>query len=425
MSSRKCAAVILAAGQGTRMRSAKAKVLHQICGASLIQHIVETLKKVKVNKSVIVVGHQQEAVRTTLKGEKVEFAVQAKQLGTAHAVVCAKSAMKSFSGDVLVLAGDVPLITSSTIKKFIAAHRKNKSKATVLTTLVDEPKAYGRIVRDKQGHVVKIVEELDATREEKSINEINSGIYLFDAKLLFKKVSNIKRNRKKKEFYLTDIVEDLIKDDVQVNAYKVADADQVRGINSRKDLSDLNKIMNARIINDLQRRGVTVLSEENTFIEVNVAIGKDTVIFPFTYIAKDVSIGKGCSIGPFCKIRSGTKVKNDATLGSFVEINRSMINDGTAIKHLAYLGDAVIGKDVNIGAGTITANYDGKKKSQTVIKDKASIGANTVLVAPVTVGESAKTGAGTVVRARKNIPDNHLAVGVPAKIIRRPLNKQR
>ncbi|MBN1493184.1 MAG: bifunctional N-acetylglucosamine-1-phosphate uridyltransferase/glucosamine-1-phosphate acetyltransferase [Candidatus Omnitrophica bacterium] len=418
MSRKKCAALVLAAGQGTRMKSEKPKVLHAICGVSLVEHIVSTLSAVKMNKIVVVVGYKQELVRSSLKDSKADFVIQKEQLGTAHAVKCARGSLRDFSGDVLVIAGDVPLIQKSTLRSFVGFHRKNRSKATVLTTTVNAPKAYGRIVRDGQGHVIRIVEELDASAEEKAIKEINSGIYLFDAKLLFKEVVRIKRNRKKREFYLTDIVEALIEKNITVNAYRIADADQVRGINSRKDLGDLNRIMNKTTIRLLQESGVTILSEESTFIEQRVKIGRDTVIYPFTFIARDVTIGRNCKLGPFCKIRSKTRIKNDTTIGSFVELNRSSIDNGVTIKHLAYIGDAWIGKNVNIGAGTITANFDGKKKHKTVIKDRALIGANTVLVAPVTVGRSAKTGAGSVVCAGRNIPDNKIAVGVPAKVIK-------
>jgi bifunctional UDP-N-acetylglucosamine pyrophosphorylase / glucosamine-1-phosphate N-acetyltransferase len=418
MSTRKCAAIVLAAGQGKRMKSSLPKVLHKICGLPIIQHIVDALERVPVAKQVVVIGHRHDLVRAALKGNGVDLVLQTQQLGTAHAVACAKGKFRGFLGDVLVVAGDVPLLSVATLRGFIRVHRALRSKATVLTTTISEPKAYGRIVRDGTGCIRKIVEELDANADERAIREINSGIYLFDAQMLFGKVVRIKRNSRKKEFYLTDIVEALMHDKVEVHAYHVNNADEVRGINSRKDLSDLNTIMNRGTLCSLQKSGVTVLSEDNTFVEARVKVGRDTIIYPFTYIEKDVTVGKGCVIGPFCKIRKGTRIKNNATIGSFVEINRSTIGDRVTIKHLSYIGDTTIGADANIGAGTITANYDGKNKHKTVIKEKALIGANTVLVAPVTVGRSARTGAGSVVRAGQNIPAYKLAVGVPAKIIK-------
>ncbi len=415
---RKCIAIVLAAGQGKRMKSSLPKVLHRIGGLPIVHHIVDTLKKLRITKQVIVIGHQQALVRNALKEHAVDIIVQPRQLGTAHAVACAKGKFRGFSGNVLVIAGDVPLISVKTLREFMRAHHVLKSSATVLTTTIADPTGYGRIVRGRQNSVRKIVEELDADADEKGIREINSGIYLFDARILFSKLGRIKRNRKKKEFYLTDIVEACMRDKITVHAHHVDNADEVRGINSRKDLCELNTIMNRRILHRLQEAGVTVLSEENTFVEAHVKIGRDTILYPFTYIERDVTIGKGCSIGPFCKIRKGTRIKDRSMIGSFVEINRSMIDEHVTIKHLAYIGDAIIGKDVNIGAGTITANYDGRNKHRTVIKNKALIGANTVLVAPVTVGTAARTGAGSVVKAGQDIPAGRLAVGVPARIIK-------
>jgi len=411
------AALVLAAGQGTRMKSQKPKVLHKVCGLPLVSHILDTMKHAGIKKSVVVVGHQADAVKKALKGTDAEFAVQKEQRGTAHAVLSARSAFKGFDGDVLIIAGDVPLIEAKTIKQFYRFHLKHGAAASVLTATVADPTGYGRIVKDASGALVKIVEELDANADEKGIDEINSGMYVFKASVLFGAIQKVPVNAKKKEFYLTDIVEMLGKKKQSVAVCEIDDVPQILGVNSQADLSMINTIMNDRTIEQLQQKGVCVIAPENTYVEANVSVGQDTVIYPFSYIETGVQIGKDCSIGPFATIRKGSRIADEAVIGNFVEVNRSVIKKNTKVKHLSYIGDAEIGPDANIGAGTVTANYDGVAKHKTVVKRKGGTGANTVLVAPVIVGENAKTGAGAVVRAKHHIPNNKVAVGVPARVL--------
>ena len=419
MASERLAALILAAGKGTRMKSEYPKVLHTICGLPLVEHIVRMLDTVRIRKKVVVVGYKQELIKRSLRRYALEYAHQKEQKGTAHAVQCAERHFKNFSGTVLVLAGDVPLVTAQTIRAFWREHRRKKAAVSVLTAALGQPKGYGRIVRDPAGAVVRIVEELDATREEKRITEVNSGIYLFEARTLFRLLRTIKINRKKKELYLTDTIEAAAARKIVAQAYCCADMNILRGVNSRRDLADLSTVMNRRNIATLEERGVTVMSPETTFIESDVRIGNDSIVYPCTYIESGVRIGSHCTIGPFCKIRKGTRARNGVALGSFVEINRSTIKEKTNIKHLAYIGDATVGPRANIGAGTITANYDGKHKHKTVIGEGVHIGSNTVLVAPVTVKKGARTGAGAVVRAHCHVPPYATAVGVPARIVKK------
>lgn len=415
----KIATLILAAGAGTRMRSAYPKVLHKVCGVSLVEHLVRSFENIRVAKQVVVVGHKKDMVMHALRDMRVDFVEQKQQRGTAHAVKIAAKKFARFSGNVLIVAGDVPLFDAQLFRKFYRFHSSANRKASVLTATIDNPYGYGRIVRDDKQGICKIVEELNATLDEKNIREINSGIYLFDAQLLFSQINKIKVNKKKNEFYLTDVIELLIKQGVSVGAYCTNDADTVRGVNSREDLAVVNNVMNKENIRRLQGKGVTVIAPENTYIESGVEVGQDTVIYPFTYIEKGVKIGRDCQIGPFCKIRTGTTIRDAVVLGSFVEINRSTVKSDTSIKHLAYIGDAVVGPRANIGAGTITANYDGKSKHQSVIGEGVHTGANTVLVAPVKLGKESKTGAGAVVTAGSDVPAKKLAVGVPARIIQK------
>jgi len=283
----------------------------------------------------------------------------------------------------------------------------------------NNPTGYGRIVRAEGGVVVKIVEEQDATVFEKAIEEINVGVYIFKTAELFDAIKKIKPNNRKKEYYLTDVIEVLNKKNLLVNSVVTEDADEILGVNSRESLAKAYEIFRKRVLAKVVAGGVTVLDPLTTFIDENVTIGKDTVIYPCTVIEREVTIGKNCSIGPFCRVRSGSVVGDDVCVGNFVELNRSRVGASSRIKHQSYIGDTRIGEGVNIGAGTIVANYDGKNKNQTVIKDGAFIGSGTIIVAPVKIGKEAITGAGAVVTKNKDVPDKAIVVGVPAKLLKK------
>jgi len=409
-------ALVLAAGKGTRMVSDLPKVLHTLSGQTVIEHILETLRELKIVNPWLVIGYRRELIKDKLKG-RAKWVYQKEQKGTGHAVLSAGKAFRGFRGNLLVLAGDVPLIQMATLRRFIKEHSREKNVCSCLTVMVENPSGYGRILRGPENHFIGIREELEATTEEKKIREINSGIYLFSYPRLAKVLKQIKPSPKKKEIYLTDAVELLAESGEKVAAYPFAQAWETQGINSQNDFSRLEEMMNISNINVLQSQGVTVTLPSQTYIQKGVKVGRGTVIYPFVWIERGVQIGTNCTIGPFAKIRSGSVIRSGALIGSFVEIVRSQIGEKTTIKHLSYFGDAEVGKNVNVGAGTITANYDGKQKNKTRIGDHVSLGIHTALVAPVTLKEKVKTGAGSVVLAKQTVAKKKTIAGVPAKEI--------
>ena len=407
--------VVLAAGKGTRFYSDTPKILHDLHGKSILQHVLDAAAACGIGCPVVVIGHGADEVRKLLKGKAIPV-VQKKQLGTADAVKSAKNELSRFK-DIAVLYGDVPLVRKETLRSLIRQHNTSASSCTVLTVDMDDPSGYGRMIRDIFGGVKAIVEEKEATGEEKKIREINVGLYCFDRHDIFEAISKVQKSKVKKEFYLTDVIAILLEEGKKVGAFKADDPDESIGINSRADLAKAYSILSRRKIKELISGSVTVLDPATTFVSPDAKIGKDTVIHPFTVIEKDVVIGKRCAIGPFCRLRPGTVVYDDVEIGNFVEVTRSRLGRGVKAKHLTYLGDAVVGKGTNIGCGTITANYDGKKKSKTVIGDKVFVGSGTILIAPVKVGNGAMTGAGSVILKNKNIPARAVVAGVPAKVL--------
>ena len=410
------AALILAAGRGERMNSDLPKVLHQAAGVPLIRHVIEAVRESGIGRIGVVVGVQSKDISSFLNGAVT--VVQKNRLGTAHAVMQARNQFGSGNGDLLILPADAPCIRTETLREFIREHRKNSASASVLTAEVDDPSGYGRILR-RGNKVVGIREELDATQTERRIREVNSGIYLFDVGDLFKRLSEIRKNQKKKEYYLTDVIEVYIRSGESIQAHRISDSREIIGVNTRRELAVVNQILNERELKRHSKAGVTILEPAQTFIAKGARIGRDTVVYPFTWIERDVVIGRKCEIGPFAKIRSGSEIADEVVIGSFVEVVRSKIGTKPYVKHLSYLGDAQVGKKVNVGAGTITANFDGRKKHTTVIRDGVLLGCDTILVAPVTVGRGAKTGAGAVVCACRPIPAGKTAIGIPAKVMRK------
>ena len=410
------AVIILAAGKSTRMKSGTPKVLHNLCGRPMLGYVLDLVASLKPEQVVTVLGFKQELVRKFIpKGVKIS--IQKKLIGTADAVKAGLAALKGFKGTVLVLYGDNPLLKKETLNKLLEYHIKNNVDATLLTAQLKKPSGYGRIVRDKCFSICGIVEEKDADEVQKDIKEINTGIMVFKKESLSGNLKYIRPNNRKKEYYLTDIIGILAKKNYLVDGVKVEDPQEALGINTRSELAKANSFMQARINEKFMQEGVTIIDPLTTFINFGTKIGQDTVIYPFTVIERGVKIGKRCSVGPFAHLREAAKLKDDVTAGNFIEMVRSTIGAKTFVKHFSYIGDSSVGSCVNIGAGTVTANFDGLKKNNTVIKDNVNIGSDTVIVAPVKIGKSAFTGAGSVVT--RNIPDNTIVAGVPARILRK------
>jgi bifunctional UDP-N-acetylglucosamine pyrophosphorylase/glucosamine-1-phosphate N-acetyltransferase len=410
--------LILAAGLGTRMKSTLPKVLHNICGKSLIRRAAELSLKLPLEKRIVIIPPNGDSIMSELPKD-FEYVVQEKPLGTGHAVLSAKALLKNGAGDLLILCGDTPLLTLETLKKFIEKHREGHYHGTVLTGKLGNPAGYGRIVRKGSGELSKIVEESEATVFEMAIEEINSGTYCFDWEILEGALNEIQVHPGKNELFLTDVIGVLTAKKGHVGAHCAEDAREVLGINSRCQLAEAEKVLRTRILDYWMDNGVTILDPQSTFIDETVVIGQDTIIHPFTVIEGEVTIGKKCVIGPFAHIRAKTVLMDRVEIGNFVEVKSSQIGEHVKAKHLTYLGDAIVGQGVNIGAGTITANYDGKKKHPTHIEDGAFIGSGTILVAPVCVGKGAITGAGSVVTRGKDVPEGTTVVGVPARLLKK------
>ncbi|HNU06796.1 MAG TPA: bifunctional UDP-N-acetylglucosamine diphosphorylase/glucosamine-1-phosphate N-acetyltransferase GlmU [Pyrinomonadaceae bacterium] len=450
--------LILAAGLGTRMKSNLAKVLHRLDGRPLINHVCRTAAALAPEKVCVVVGHQGEdvqlAVREELDDSLVQFVWQNEQLGTGHAVNVARGLLESQDSTLLVLSGDVPMIRAETLAALVQQHRAHRGRGaacTILTVKLDDPAGYGRIVRDELGQFESIVEQKDATDEEKSIREINSGIYCFDTTKLFEILSHVKNHNAQGEYYLTDVPSLMRQTGEDVSIYRHDDPFEIEGINNRAQLAEMERVLRRRTITRLMLDyGVTFIDPKNAYISQRATIGRDTVIHPNVSIEGETVIGDGCTIrsgtrisnskighgveildncvitdaevsggariGPFAHLRPAAQIGENAHVGNFVEVKKSRIGRNSKANHLTYIGDATIGENTNIGAGTITCNYDGKNKHRTEIGDNVKIGSDTMLVAPVKVGDGVVSGAGSVIT--KDVPPNKLVVGAPARAIR-------
>lgn len=410
--------IVLAAGRGTRMKSSTPKVLHEVCGRPILQYVLDAIHAVGSLKTYVVVGHGSDSVRKSLPRELIAVE-QPRLLGTADAVRRVETHFQNYNGDVLILCGDTPLLQKEVVQRIVTGHKKTKVSCTFLTAVVDCPSGYGRVIRDGKGAVVAIREENDLAASERGIAEINVGVYCFRAEDLFRALKQIRLNKRKKEFYLTDIIDLFHAQGLKVETVTTEDHSQGLGINTREDLAAAEGVLRRRVLKRLMLEGVTIVDPHTTYIDDGVRIGKDTCIRPFTYIEKDVRIGNHCVIGPFAHLRPGVRVGNDVQIGNFTEVSRTQIGDKTLMKHFGFLGDASVGSHVNIGAGTVTANYDGQQKNPTTIENGAFIGSDSILIAPVKIGRKAIVGAGSVVTKGKKVPDGGIAVGVPAKIILR------
>ena len=414
-------AIVLAAGKGTRMKSEKSKLVHKIYGKELVKRVVETARKSGIEDIITVVGYKKEQVQIVL-GDTVKYAYQEEMLGTGHAVMQAEELLKGKQGKVVVLNGDVPILRPETVKKFVQKSIKHKESATVLTAIYNNPTGYGRIVRDIGGNITGIIEEKDATDEQKKIQEINAGIYCFDIQELLKALKKIEPNNVQKEYYLTDVVRIMNEEGLKTGAFIVEDNTEILGVNDKMQLELLTKILKLRINQYHMQNGVTIEDIDNTYIYDDVEIGTDTVIHPNTTIKSDVIIGKDCELGPNSYIREGCRLADKVKVGSFVELKKAIVGEGAKIPHLSYMGDCEIGAKTNIGCGTITCNYDGFNKSKTIIGDNCFVGSNVNLVAPVTLGKNSFIAAGSTIT--NNVPDDSLAIARERQINKDGWNKK-
>jgi bifunctional UDP-N-acetylglucosamine pyrophosphorylase / glucosamine-1-phosphate N-acetyltransferase len=436
------AAIILAAGKGTRMKSSLCKVLHPLAGRPMVVYVVESVLAAGVGNVVAVVGHQSELVEDRLQAYGVRFASQVPQLGTGHAVMSARSALEGFSGDVLILCGDIPLIRTSTIRAVMEFHRASGRGVTVVTAALDDPSGYGRIIRDESGNVSAVVEERDADESVRGIREVNTGVYAVKGALLFNLLSRVGRDNAQREYYLTDIISEAVKAQVGVAGFPVEDSSETMGVNTRADLAAADAVVRAEVRRRLMDEGVTLIDPAAVYPDFGVSVGPDTVIHPGVALAGATSIGRDCvvepgvfikdcvvgdgvrillgsrleasfvsdgaSVGPMAHVRPETRIGARARIGNFVEVKKTIVGEGTKASHLTYLGDSVIGRDVNIGCGTVTCNYDGKRKHATVIEDECFVGSDVKFVAPVRIGRASLIAAGSVIT--RDVPPKSLAV---------------
>jgi len=440
---KQCTALVLAAGKGTRMKSRKCKVIHPVAGRPMIHYVMESLMHAGVADICVVVGHEGDAVRESLGSFPATFVEQEPQLGTGHAVAATRSVLEGRSQNILILCGDVPLIRPQTLKALLQFHLERESLLTVVTTFIEDPTGYGRIIREPSGkHITKIVEERDASPEEKKVKEINTGMYVASGPLLYPLVDAVRPDNAQGEYYLTDIVEEAVKREVAVWPYVLERSEEALGINRRSDLAKVSRIVWGEVRQRLMDAGVTLLDPDATYIDPTVTVGPDTVIYPCTFISGSTVIGSDCiiesgvhimdsivgdgvlilqgsrlnkvvvrdgaSIGPMAHLRPDSDIGSNARIGNFVEVKKTRVGEGTKASHLTYLGDSTIGKNVNIGCGTITCNYDGKKKHPTIIHDRCFVGSDVQFVAPVEIGEGSLIGAGSTIT--KDVPPRSLAV---------------
>ncbi len=440
-------AVILAAGQGTRMKSKRPKVLHPVAGEPMIKHVVRAVSGLHPHRLVAVVGYGAKEVRRAL-GDEYLYVEQEEQLGTGHALLQARQLLEDKGDIVLVLFGDHPLITTKSLRQILEEHEKEGAAITILTFHPPDPTGYGRIRRDRVGQVVGIIEEAAASEEEKRVGEVNDGVLCFREGWLWPHLEKIEPGAKG-EYYLTDLLALAVEEGERVLALSPEDEEEARGVNSRIDLAWAEAVIRQRVRERLMLSGITIVDPPSTFIDSTVRVGQDTVLHPQTILEGQTTIGAACSIGPgshlrdskvgdgctilyslveeavleervdvgpFSHLRRGTHLASGVHVGNFVEIKESYLGPGTKVGHFSYIGDATLGREVNVGAGTITCNYDGERKHRTIVEDHVFLGSDTMLVAPVKIGAGAKTGAGSVVT--KDIPPGSLAYGVPARVRR-------
>lgn len=439
--------LILAAGKGTRMKSDMPKVIHKVNGVPMITKIIDTLSGLNPEENILILGHKKEEVLKVV-GENCDYVLQTEQLGTGHAVIQAKEKLEGYDGDVMILCGDTPLLRESTLKSLYDYHKESGAVTTILTSIYENPFGYGRIVKE-DGLVKAIVEEKEASEEIKKIKEVNAGVYCFNSKELFKALDKIDNNNEKGEYYLTDVIGIQVSENKKVQSFILEDKMEILGVNSKVELAQAGKVLRDRKNRELMEEGVILIDPETTYVEESVKVGRDTVLYPGVVLQGKTVIGENCEIignsriidsvlgnnirvessvieesiledgvtmGPFAHIRPKSLLKEKVHIGNFVEVKKSTLEKGVKAGHLTYLGDAQVGENTNIGAGTITCNYDGVNKFKTVIGKDAFIGSDSMLVAPVNIGEKALIGAGSVIT--KDVPSNSLAVSRSKQIIK-------
>lgn len=435
----KCA-TILAAGEGKRMKSETPKVLHKVCGKEMVNHVIDVMRKSGMDDVNVIVGRGAEKVKEATKTRTVTYSLQEKQLGTGHAVMSAREFLQGKSGIVAIFTGDAPLIQEDTVTSLINFHEQGAFKATILTSIIEEPGAYGRVIRDANNNVEKIVEAKDCSEDEKKVNEINAGMYCFDIESLLNSLDKLSNNNAQGEYYLTDVIGILKNEGFKVGAM-VTDFEETIGVNSRIELADVEKILRRRINRKHMENGVTIIDPDSTYIGSDVEIGQDTIIYPGNVlegktIIKDKCmlypnsrisdsviesgvniqssvileshVGEGTTVGPYAYLRPETSIGKNARIGDFVEIKKSTIGDNTKVSHLTYIGDAEVGSGCNFGCGTVVVNYDGKKKNKTIIGNNVFVGCNTNLVSPVKLEDNTYTAAGATIT--ETVPEGALAI---------------
>lgn len=444
--------LILAAGKGTRMKSELPKVIHKVNGIPMISKIISVLNGLEPEENILILGHKKEEVLKVV-GEETDYVVQTEQLGTGHAVIQAKEKLADYDGDVMVLCGDTPLLREETLRKLYNFHKESGAVTTILTSIYENPFGYGRIVKE-DGLVKAIVEEKEATPEIKKIKEVNAGVYCFNSRELFNALARINNNNEKGEYYLTDVIGIQVGEGKKVQSFVLEDNMEILGVNSKVELAQASEVLRGRKNLELMENGAILIDPKATYVEESVKVGKDTVIYPGAVLQGNTVIGENCEIlgttriidsvlgnniriessvieesqiddyvtmGPFAHLRPKTHLKEKVHIGNFVEVKKSTLEKGVKAGHLTYLGDAQVGEDTNIGAGTITCNYDGKNKFKTVIGKNSFIGSDSMLVAPVNIGENSLVGAGSVIT--KDVPENSLAVSRSKQIIKNDWRK--
>lgn len=408
------------------MKGEDLKVLHDMAGEPMLAYVLDVAREVSGQAPLVVIGHGMEKVRETFSGAEVRWVEQYEQLGTGHAVLVCMDELEKGSGPVIVLNADQPLIPAERLEEMLHIFEQEQPGAIMLTAELEDPKNYGRIVRDDDGQLLRIIEEHDAGTKERKIKEVNGGAYVFDREVLLEKLHGLGTDNAQGEYYLTDVIHQLVMQDLPVIPFVTPCCEEIFSITTRWDIQKLWPVIMGRYMKYLAEEcGVTIVSPENTYIEIGVEIGHDTVILPFTYIEKNVKIGAHCKVGPFSHLRKGTVLADYAEVGNFTETKNTRLGKGSKAKHLSYLGDAEIGDKVNIGAGTICANYDGKRKHKTEIGDGTQVGSGTIFVAPVKTGKNAVTGAGAVITSGRNIDDGEIVVGIPAKTLKKRRKKEK
>jgi len=416
VSDRPVKSLIMAAGMSTRMKSARSKMLHEVCGKRILDYVLDACRGAAIPQQVLIVGAMRDQVMAAYAGAPdISWVVQEPQLGTGHAVMAAEAALGDFEGDLVVLVGDAAMIRTETVGALLEEHRREGAAVTLVTAILEDPKWFGRIVRGAAGNLLRIVEAREATPAEYAIKEVNPSFYAFRWPALRRVLARITNNNNKKEYYLTDAVGLLIEAGEKAVALPAAQPEEVEAVNGREDLALVASLMRRRINRALMAAGVTLEDPATTYIDWDVTIGPDTVVGPCTVIRSGVRIGRGCRVGPMAHLRAGTVLEDGAEAGTFVETKNARLGENVLARHLSYLGDVAVGPRTNVGCGTITANFDGKEKHRTEVGADAFLGAGTVLVAPTSVGDNARTAAGAVVTRSHPVPPGQTYAGVPAR----------